>query len=165
MRIEKIRPAVTVCITWLCRVMPNSDPEGRMCLSAPNNHDRFFFLHTFLSPAFDFNVGVAMNEWRSYTLTSAILKVGVLCDVAMTSTPNVLTTEVRDLLYNHCTGNTCWVSIFIYPTGRIRVCKIRFVNTGENRGKPCLVCKKLTSTSLYALSSSEQSKEICIWFS
>ena len=36
----------------------------------------------------------------------------------------------------------CWFSIFIYPTGRIRVCKIRFVSTGENHGKPCLVCKK-----------------------
>ena len=31
---------------------------------------------------------------------------------------------------------------FIYFTGGIRVCKIRFVSTGENRGKPCLVCKK-----------------------
>ena len=35
---------------------------------------------------------------------------------------------------------------FIYPTGWIRVCKIRsFVSTGENdpnRGKPCMVCKK-----------------------
>ena len=28
-------------------VMPNSDPEGRIFLSAPNNHDRFFFLYTF----------------------------------------------------------------------------------------------------------------------
>ena len=25
--------------------------------------------------------------------------------------------------------------------GRIRVCKIRFVSAGANRGKPCLVCK------------------------
>ena len=33
--------------------------------------------------------------------------------------------------------------LFIYPTGRIRVCKIRFVNTGENLGKPCPVCKKM----------------------
>ena len=49
-------------ITRLCWVMPNSDPEGRIFLSASNNHDRFFFLHTFWSPAFDFNVGVAINE-------------------------------------------------------------------------------------------------------
>ena len=34
-------------ITRLCRVMPNSDPEGRSFLSMPSNHDRFFFLHTF----------------------------------------------------------------------------------------------------------------------
>ena len=32
--------------------------------------------------------------------------------------------------------------LVIYPTGRIRACKIRFVSTGENRRKPCLVCKK-----------------------
>ena len=46
-------------------MMLNSDPEGRIFLSVPNNHDRFFFLHTFSSPAFDFNVGVAINESRS----------------------------------------------------------------------------------------------------
>ena len=37
-------------------------------------------------------------------MTSAILKVVVVCDVAMTSTPIVLTTELReltDLLYTH----------------------------------------------------------------
>ena len=43
---------------------------------------------------FDFNVKVAINESCSYTLTSAILKVGVVCDVAMTSTPKVLMTGV-----------------------------------------------------------------------
>ena len=61
--------------------MPSSDSEGRIFLSAPNNHDRFFFLHTFWSPAFDFNVGVTINESRSYTLTYAILKVDVVCDL------------------------------------------------------------------------------------
>ena len=59
---------------------PNSDSEGRILFpSVPNNHDRFFFLHTFSSPAFDFNVGVAINESRFYTLASAILKVNVVC--------------------------------------------------------------------------------------
>ena len=119
-----------------------SEPEARIFLSAPNNHDRFFFLYTFRVPAFDFNVGVALNESRSFTLTSAILKIDVVCDVAMTSTPNVLTTELRDLLYNQCVDNTCRYSFFIRTTCRIRVCKIRFVSTGENREKPCLVCKK-----------------------
>ena len=37
-------------------------PKDRFFLSAPKNHDRFFFLHTFRSPVFDFNVGVAINE-------------------------------------------------------------------------------------------------------
>ena len=149
--IEKTVPASLLCITRLRRVMPNSDPEGWIFLSAPNSRDRFFFLHTFWSPAFDFNVGVAINESHSYTLTSAILKVEVVCDVTMTSTRNVLTTELRDL-YDQRIDNTCCCLLFIYPTGRIRVCKIRFVSTGENCGKPCLVCKKSqfhTVTLLY----------------
>ena len=90
--------------------MANSDPVGRIFLSTPNNHDRFFFLHTFWSPAFDFMVGV----------------------------PTSKTTELLDRLYNQSIQNTCCYSYFIYryPTGWIRVCKIRFVSTGENRGKP-----------------------------
>ena len=70
-------------------------------------------------------------------LTSVILIVDVVCDVAMTSSPNVLTTELRDVLYNQCIDKPCCCSFFIYPTGRIRVCKIRFVSTGENRRKSC----------------------------
>ena len=48
----------------------------------------------------------------------------------------------------------CCFSIFIYPTGRIRVCKIRFVSTGENRAKTlagvqemrCYIWDKLHAT-------------------
>ena len=105
-------------IRRLCRVMPNRDTEGWIFLSAPSNHDRFFFLHTFWPPAFDFNAGFA----------------------TMTSTPNILT--LCDLLHNQCIDKTCY-SIFIYPTSRIRVCKIRFVRTGKNHRKPCLVCKNV----------------------
>ena len=82
-------------------MMQNSDPEGRIFLSASNNHDRFFFLHIFRAPAFDFNVEVAVYMSRFFTLTSAILKIDVIfdivCDATMTSTPKVLTTELRDL--------------------------------------------------------------------
>ena len=84
-RIEKSVPR-----SLFGRVMPNSDPKGWYFLSAPDNHDRFFFLHTLWSPAFDFNVGDEINESHSYTLTSAILKVDLLYDVALTSSPNVL---------------------------------------------------------------------------
>ena len=105
-------------ITRLCRVKLNSDPKGRIFLSAPNNYDKFFFLHTFWSPVFDFNVEVTINESRYFTLTSAILKFAVV-----TSPPNILTTELRDLLYSQCIDNTCCFSFFIYPTSRIRVCK------------------------------------------
>ena len=52
-----------------------------------NNHDKFFFLHTFWFQAFDFNLGVAIDKSFSFTLTSAILKVDVVCDVAMTPSP------------------------------------------------------------------------------
>ena len=72
-------------ITRLCRVKPDSDPKGRTFLSAPNTHERFFFLHIFQSPSFDFNVGVAMNESCCFTLMPTILKVDVICDVTMTS--------------------------------------------------------------------------------
>ena len=109
--------------------------EGWIFLSASNNHNRFFFLPTFWSRTFNFNVGVAINESRSFTWMSAILKVEVICDVTMTSIPNVLTTELHDLLYNKCNDNTCCYSFFIYTTGRIKVCKIRFVTISKNRRK------------------------------
>ena len=136
-RIEKSVRGSLFGITRLCRVRPNSDPEGRIFLSAPNNHDRFFFLHTFWSPAFEFNVGSAINESPSYTLTSAILKV----DVIMTSTPNGSTVTwppIQPMYWQHVL-----LFVFIYPMCRISVCKIRSVRTGENCGKPCLVCKKM----------------------
>ena len=128
-------------ITRLCWVMPNSDSEGPIFLSAPSNHDRFFFLHTFWSPAFDFNVEVTINEF-------AILKVDVVWDVAMASNPSILTIAtwppVQPMYWQH-------VLLFVFYlsyAGRIRVCKIRFVSTGENSKKPCLVCKKTHSNIL-----------------
>ena len=63
-RIEKSVRGSLLGITRLCRVMPNSDPEGQSFLSEPNNHERFFSLHTLSSPAFDFIVEVAINESR-----------------------------------------------------------------------------------------------------
>ena len=134
-------------LSWVFGTDRKIRPSGsrlpsRIFLYVPNNHDRFFFLPTLWCPAFDFNVGVEINKSDSYTLTSTILKVDVVCDIAVTSSPNVLTTELRDVLDNQCIDNTCCYSFFIYPTCRIRVFKIRFVSTGENRGKPCLVCKK-----------------------
>ena len=74
---------------WVCQ----TDPEGWIFLYAPNNHDLFFFLHTFWSPTFDLNVGVANNKSISYTLTSAMLKVDVVCYITMTSTSNRYTTS------------------------------------------------------------------------
>ena len=125
-------------VRGLCRVMPNSDPEGRIFLSAPNNHDVFVFLH---------NVGVAMNEPCSLTLTSTILEVDIICDITMTSVPIVLTTRatwlpIQPMYWQH-------VLLFVfYPSHRSNkgMCKIRFVSTGENCGKPCLACKNNISS-------------------
>ena len=46
MRIENSVTRVTVRHHKACRVMPNSYPEWRNFQFAPNNHYRFFFLHT-----------------------------------------------------------------------------------------------------------------------
>ena len=88
-------------------------------------------------------------------------------------------TESRDLLYNQCIDNACCYSFFIYPTGRIRVCKIRFVSTAENRGKPCGVCNKkvpIHEIVFVAMKTTEvftyfetvsiflSNRQICFWF-
>ena len=82
--------------------MPKSDPEGQIFLSTPNNRDRFFFLHTFWSAVFGFNIGVAFKEscWRLpyWKLTSYVMS-------QMTSTLNILMTELCDLLYNQYIDN------------------------------------------------------------
>ena len=80
---------------------------------------------------------------------------GDVCDVAMMSTPNVIMTELPDLLYNQCIDNTCCYLFFIYPTGQIRVCKKRFVSTGENGGISCRVYK----TEVHCLVHVSQSTE------
>ena len=138
-RIEKSVRGSLFGITRLFRVMPNSDPEERIFLST-TMIDSFSCI-PFRSPAFDCNEGVAMNESCCFTLTSAILKVDVVCDVAMTSTPNVLTTELHGPYTTNVLTTRVVNRFFIYPMGRIRACKIRFVSTGENLGKLCLVCK------------------------
>ena len=99
--IEKICLRVTV---WHHEALPRDAKQWTrgMYLSAPNNHDRFIFLHTFWSPGFDFNVAVGTNESRSYMLASAILKIEVVYDIVMMSTSNILTTELHDLLYSQC---------------------------------------------------------------
>ena len=86
-----IRPRVTV---WLHVVLPVIPRNGFFFYPHQTTMIRFF-VHTIWSQAFAFNICVAVNESRSYTLTSAILKIDVVCGVAMTLTPNVLTTVTR----------------------------------------------------------------------
>ena len=64
---------------------------------------------------FEFNERAAINESHFYTLTSPILKVEVECDVELTSNANVLTTELRDLLYNQCIDNMYCYSFLSIP--------------------------------------------------
>ena len=119
-RIEKSILGSLFGITRLCRVMPKCDPEGRIFLSAPNNHDRFCFLQTFCSPALDCNVEVAPNEPCSYTLMSTIVKVDVMtCDVTMMSTPNILMTELVVTSYTTNVLTTCIVILF-FSIPRVR---------------------------------------------
>ena len=75
---RNIRPRVTV---WTEMSGVISDPEGRIFLPAPKNHDRFFFLHTLWSLSFDLNVEAVINESYSCTLTSTILKADVPIDL------------------------------------------------------------------------------------
>ena len=61
-----MRPRVTV---WHHETSQRGRGADFAILYAPNNHDRFFFLHTFGFSVFDLNVGVAINETRLFTLT------------------------------------------------------------------------------------------------
>ena len=62
-----------------------SDGTGTyIIISIYNTKYIIVFLHTFQSPAFNLNIEVAINESCCFTLTSAILKFNVVCDVTMT---------------------------------------------------------------------------------
>ena len=52
--------------------------------------------------------------------------------------------QIEKSAQGHCLASRgMLLFVIIYPMGRIfRVCKIIFFSTGENRGKPRLVCKK-----------------------
>ena len=128
----KIRPRVTVILR-----------EGFFYPHRTTMIDSFF-LHTFRSPAFDFNVIVAMNESCCFTLTSTTLKVDVVRDVTMTST----STSYQQSYPTSFTTNvlTTRVVIRFLSVPRIGKGYVRWISAlkaGENRGKPCLVCTKM----------------------
>ena len=111
-----------------------------------------FFFHTFWSPAFD-----CKSRRRHKRVTFLYLDVRHIESWRlmwhMTSTRNILTTKLCGLLYNQCIDVLLNYSFFIYPTGRVRVSKIRFVSTGENQRTQCLVCKKKFSNIFSCTSS------------
>ena len=140
-------------------VMPNSDPEGQIFLSTPKNRDRFFFSHTFWFPVFDFSIAVAiLNEsrWRqrNWKLT--------ICDVLMMSTPNVLTTELCDLLYNQCIDNSCCYSFLAHLSRRLTRWAYR-IGLELASLRPC-VCASVRPSTLSNMTISETSRPITTKF-
>ena len=96
----------------------------------------FFYPHQ--TTVMDSFLAYLLSSFCSYMLTSATLRVYVVCDVATTSTSNVLATELRDFLYNHRINGACCCFLTTPRVGRGHA-EMRF---GGNRVKPCLVCKK-----------------------
>ena len=81
----------------------------------------FFFLHTF-------------HFWK-WVFDNAVTSIADVCHIVVTipwclvmslrSVMSVLTMAYRDVLYNQWLSNTWKFLIFIFPTGRLRVCAIK----------------------------------------
>ena len=117
-------------ITRLCRVMPNSDFSIRseqpwsilflaylsissVWFSRRSRHERIILLYVDVR-----HIESWGSVWRHNDVNF-----------------NVLATELGDLLYNQCINNTCCYSFLsVQRVVWVRVCKIRFVSTGENQG-------------------------------
>ena len=128
-----------------CWVMSDCDPEGRIFLSLPHTHDRFFFLHTIHFWKWVFDTAVTSIADVHHTVTTIPWRL-VTSLRLVTST---LMMAYRDILYNQCKTH----EILIFPKGWIRVCEIRFASTGVICGNPYPVCKKfqtsMAQTSLW----------------
>ena len=114
--------------------------------SVSHTHDRiFFFLQTF-------------HFWK-WGFANAVTSIADVCHVVMTIQWRLVTSLCslmanRDVLYNHRTSNTSKFSIFIFPTGWIRVFEIRFAGTGVICGNPYSLCKKHVFNCTYCIKSS-----------
>ena len=117
-----------------------------------NRHCCNFFQRTLLQrTSQEVNAYMARHLFIVYL---SFLKVGfwyivmTILGRLVTSLRSVMSTLMmayRDALYNQCLSNTWQFSIFIFPTGRIRVCEIRFASTGVICGNPYPVCKNVVS--------------------
>ena len=133
-------------LSWVWGVDRKFRPEGYcqtvisrdwFFLSTPKIRDRFFFLHTFHFWQWEFdNAVISIADVRHNVMTIPLRLVTSLYSVTN------LTMAYRDVLHNQCIPNMSKFSIFIFPTGRIRVCGIRFASTGVTCGNPYPVCKK-----------------------
>ena len=103
-RIEKSVRGSLFGITRLCRVMPKVLPgEGTDFPIRTKQPWYILFLAYLLISSAWFYVKVATKESRSFTMTFAILKVDVICDVAMMTTPNVRVTwpPIQPMYWQH----------------------------------------------------------------
>ena len=143
----KLSHLITKPTKWLC--------AQRRLSSAWASDLSWNFSHLVLGLAHDSGCPVRFFFWK----LKKIIRIFHGCEVRIEKfirvMPNsdpegrFITTELRDVLYI-CTTSVLkphFYSFFIYPTGRIRICKIWFVSSnGENRGKHCLVSKKICSS-------------------
>ena len=104
--------------------------RGTDFLYVPHTHDRFFFLHIFhfWKSVFD-NAVTSIADVRHIVMTIPWRLV-----MSLRSVTSTLTMAYSDVLYNQCLSNTRKFSILVFPTGRIRVCEIRFTSTGVMSG-------------------------------
>ena len=102
-------------------------------------------LHTFSSTAFDFNVGVAINESHSYKLTSAILKVDVVCDVTMTG--QIVVCKIRFDSTGKNRGKPCLVCKKYLNNALKKVLEFQFLALME--WSAILTAKTLKSLNLF----------------
>ena len=133
-------PRVTVWHQEACQVMSDCDPEGRVFLSVPYTHDRFFFLQTFhfWKRVFD-NAVTLIADVLPYCDDNTVKFSDIMCTFDDVN----LNDGVPWHLYSQCISNMWIFSIFTFPTGLIWVCEIRFASTGVICRNLYPVCKKM----------------------
>ena len=134
MWIEKPVQGSLFGITRLCRVMPNSDPRDGLVYLRQTTMIDSFLLRTIWSPAFDFNAGVGINQSSSCMLTSAILKVDTIHCRSQRLNDRVTWPPIQPMYWQH-------VLLFTFYLSHVsdKVCKIRFVSTGQFKWMPVMV--------------------------
>ena len=147
-RIENFVTRVTVRHHEACRVMPNSYPEWRNFQFEPNNHYRFFFLHTLPSTiAFRLEYVLFYQLYAKITTFFSIKKRSVRLlgrrlvwrkltrkwrqDVKDDVSTSEMMSNVKIVILTSCTR------VVLHPS-----CKTTFPSPGRVHENPGRVCKK-----------------------